>query len=578
MMAQIKKRYALTDDGARNIALGALWTAVTNLVTMGGIVALFLCMDGFVNALVEGSSAPDIAPFALGLAAFAVALFAVNWLQYTYTYGVVYAESGRQRIGLAERLRKLPLGFFGQRDVADLTETMLGDVTVMEHAYSHVLGELYGAVASTAIVFIGMLAFDWQLALAAFWSVPVAFALLFATRPLLNPLFKRTRAANVAVSGKVQETLDCMREIRATNQEARFLSGLDAKIDEAERTMTRGEVTNGTIVNISFVILRLGIPTTLLVGASLVAQGSIGFMTMFAFLLVVSRIYAPFDQCLMLISELFASRASAERMNAIMAEPLMEGTGGFAPRGHDVKFDQVEFSYGGAEVLKGASFKAREGEVTAIVGPSGSGKSTCAKLAARFWDAREGSVRIGGADVKAADPEELLSLFSVVFQDVVLFDGTVLDNVLVGRKGASRDEALAAARAAGLEEVVARMPQGWSANIGENGARLSGGERQRVSIARAILKDAPIVLLDEATASLDAEGEAQVQEALGRLLEGKTVIVVAHRMRTVMGADKVVVLEEGRVIEQGTPAELLAANGRFARMAALQTDSAGWRL
>ena len=582
---KLKETYALSDQGIRGAKWGTFWTCVTNLVTMGGMAALFLAMDAFVKHLTQGAELPGIAPFAIGLVAFFALLFLSNWQQYNYTYNVFYEESGRQRIELAEHLRKLPLAFFGRRDLADLTETILGDVRVMEHAYSHVLGELFGAVLSTAIVFVCCLAFNWQLALAAFWSVPVAFAILFATRKPMEPVIRRTRDAAVTVSEGVQETLDCVREIRATNQKTHYLNRLNAKIDAAERTTTGAELANGLLVNSSFVVLRLGIATTLICGASLVAAGQVDFMVMFAFLLVVSRIYAPFDQCLMLMAELFSAKNSARRMQEIMHEPLAAGSTEFSPANHDVTFSHVAFSYGagtdgraGDAVLTDVSFTAKEGQVTALVGPSGSGKSTCARLAARFWDATAGTVSVGGVDVSNVDPETLLKDYAVVFQDVLLFDDTVMGNIRLGRRGATDEEVLAAARAANCDEFVRRLPQGYDTPIGENGSKLSGGERQRISIARALLKDAPIVLLDEATASLDVENETQVQQALSRLLAGKTVIVIAHRMRTVENADHIVVLRDGVVAEQGSPAELKAADGLFAHMVQLQKESDAWQL
>lgn len=582
---KLKEAYALSDQGIRGAKWGTFWTCVTNLVTMGGMAALFFAMDAFVKHLTQGAELPGIAPFAIGLVAFFALLFLSNWQQYNYTYNVFYEESGRQRIELAEHLRKLPLAFFGRRDLADLTETILGDVRVMEHAYSHVLGELFGAVLSTAIVFVCCLAFNWQLALAAFWSVPVAFAILFATRKPMEPVIRRTRDTAVTVSEGVQETLDCVREIRATNQETHYLSRLNAKIDAAERTTTGAELANGLLVNSSFVVLRLGIATTLICGASLVAAGQVDFMVMFAFLLVVSRIYAPFDQCLMLMAELFSAKNSARRMQEIMHEPLAAGSTEFSPANHDVTFSHVAFSYGadtdgraGDAVLTDVSFTAKEGQVTALVGPSGSGKSTCARLAARFWDATAGTVSVGGVDVSNVDPETLLKDYAVVFQDVLLFDDTVMGNIRLGRRGATDEEVLAAARAANCDEFVRRLPQGYDTPIGENGSKLSGGERQRISIARALLKDASIVLLDEATASLDVENETQVQQALSRLLAGKTVIVIAHRMRTVENADHIVVLRDGVVAEQGSPAELKAADGLFAHMVQLQKESDAWQL
>lgn len=564
---------------------GILWTAVTNIIVMGGMAFLFLAMGGFIEHLATGAALPPALPFIAGLALFLVVLFASNWQQYNYTYCVFYEECGNQRIGIAEHLRRLPLSFFGRRDLPDLTEAILGDVQTMEHAYSHVLGELWGAVVSTAVVFAGSLCFCWQLSLAAFWSVPVAFAVLFATRKPMEPVFDGVRAAKVKVTEGIQETLECAREIRATNQEGHYLEGLGATIDEQERFTTKGEMVNGLLVNSAFAVLRLGIATTLIVGAQMVAAGQVDFMVMFAFLLMVSRIYAPFDQALMLVSELFSAESSAKRMRQIMEEPLAAGSADFAPAGHDVAFEHVAFGYGAGEdgragdrVLRDVSFTAREGEVTALVGPSGSGKSTCARLAARFWDATAGRVTVGGVDVSTIDPEVLLRDYAIVFQDVLLFDDTVMGNIRLGRRDATDEEVLAAARAANCDEFVRRMPQGYDTMIGENGSKLSGGERQRISIARALLKDAPIVLLDEATASLDVENETQVQQALSRLLTGKTVIVIAHRMRTVENADKIVVLRDGVVAEEGAPAELLAAGGEFAHMVALQRESASWRL
>ena len=585
MFASFKEKYFLSDKAVAGVKRGIFWTTVTNIVIMGGMAFLYYAMAGFVAHLTQGADLPDAVPFCLGLVVFAALLFVSNMQQYLNTYCVFYEESGNQRIAIAEHLRRLPLSFFGRRDLADLTETIMGDVQTMEHAYSHVLGELWGAVIASAIVFVGSLFFCWQLSVAAFWSVPVAFALLFATRGPMAPIVDSVRASKVGVTEAIQEALECAREIRATNQEGHYLAGLAAAIDASERETARGELTNGLIVNSAYAILRLGIATTLVTGATMVAAGQIDFMVMFAYLLMVSRIYAPFDQALALISELFMAEGSAKRMRSIMEEPLAEGAPEFAPTGHDVVFDHVAFGYGagpdgraGEKVLRDVSFTAKEGEVTALVGPSGSGKSTVSRLAARFWDATAGTVRVGGVDVSTVDPEVLLRDYAIVFQDVLLFDDTVMGNIRLGRRDATDEEVLAAARAANCDEFVDRLPQGFDTMIGENGSKLSGGERQRISIARALLKDAPIVLLDEATASLDVESETQVQEALSRLLVGKTVIVIAHRMRTVENADKVVVLKDGVVAEQGSPAELMAAGGEFARMVALQKESADWKL
>lgn len=575
---KFQRKYALTDQGVRNTKKGTFWTVIVNLVVMGGVSILYLVMSGFMGALTEGSPLPGSAIVLGLLVLFALLSFVTHLQQYKAAYGLVYNEVKTTRLSLAERLRKLPLGYFGKRDLADLTETIMGDVNRMEHVWSHVLGYLYGAYISTAIIAVCLLVYDWRLAIACLWGVPVAFGLLFGSRKIAARNAERTKKAAVRVSDGIQEALENVREIRATNQEERYLNGLNQKIDEHERVTIQGELGTGLFVNAASVIMRLGVATTILVGANLILSGSIDFMLLFLFLLVITRVYAPFDQSLALIAEMFVSQVSADRMNEIYDTPTAEGAEKFEPKGHDIVFEHVGFSYDEKEVLHDVSFTAKEGEVTALVGPSGSGKSTCARLAARLWDISKGVIRVGGVDISTIDPEVLLRDYSMVFQDVVLFDDTVMENIRLGKRGATDEEVRAAAKAANCDEFVHRLPQGYNTPIGENGAKLSGGERQRISIARALLKDAPIVLLDEATASLDVENETRVQGALSRLLVGKTVLVIAHRMRTVEAADKIIVLADGRVAEEGTPAELMNKNGLYHRMVDLQRQSAGWRL
>jgi len=575
---KFQRKYALTDQGVRNTKKGAFWTVIVNLVVMGGMGILYLLMYGLMGTLTDGAPLPGPALF-LGLViAFVILSFVTHLQQYHATYGLVYNEVKSTRLSLAERLRKLPLGYFGKRDLADLTETLMGDVNRMEHVWSHVLGYLYGAYISTAIIAVCLLVYDWRLTIACLWGVPVAFGLLFGTRKISARASERTKQAAVRVSDGIQEALENVREIRATNQEARYLAGLNQKIDDHEKVTIQGELGTGIFVNAASVIMRLGVATTILAGASLILSGQIDFMLLFLFLLVITRVYAPFDQSLALIAELFVSQVSADRMNEIYDTPTAEGAEVFEPKGHDIVFDHVGFAYDKKKVLDGVSFTAREGEVTALVGPSGSGKSTCARLAARLWDVTEGTIRVGGVDISTVDPEALLTDYSMVFQDVVLFDDTVMENIRLGKRGATDEEVRAAAEAANCGEFIRRLPQGYDTPIGENGAKLSGGERQRISIARALLKNAPIVLLDEATASLDVENETKVQGALSRLLAGKTVLVIAHRMRTVAGADHIVVLENGHVAEQGTPAELMERGGLYRRMVELQSESARWKL
>ena len=573
-----QRKYALTDQGVKNVKKGTFWTVIVNLIVMGGMGILYLLMYGLMGIFTDDQPLPNAA-LLLGLVVvFLILSFVTHLQQYYATYGLVYNEVKSTRLSLAERLRKLPLGYFGKRDLTDLTETIMGDVNRMEHVWSHVLGYLYGAYISTAIIAVCLLVYDWRLAIACLWGVPMAFGLLFGTRKISARTSERTKKAAIRVSDGIQEALENVREIRATNQEERYLAGLNQKIDDHEKVIIQGELGTGIFVNAASVIMRLGVATTILVGAGLILSGQIDFMLLFLFLLVITRVYAPFDQSLALIAEMFVSQVSADRMNEIYDIPTAEGAEVFQPKGHDIEFDHVGFAYDRKKVLDGVSFTAREGEVTALVGPSGSGKSTCARLAARLWDVTEGSIKVGGVDISTVDPEALLTDYSMVFQDVVLFDDTVMENIRLGKREATDEEVRAAAEAANCGEFICRLPQGYDTPIGENGAKLSGGERQRISIARALLKNAPIVLLDEATASLDVENETKVQRALSRLLAGKTVLVIAHRMRTVAGADHIVVLENGHVTEQGTPAELMERGGLYRRMVELQSESARWQL
>lgn len=574
-----QRKYALTDQGIKNTKKATFWTVIVNLVVMGGMGILYYMMTGYMDTLTNGTEFSGAGLFLILVIVFFVLSFITHLQQYRATYGLVYNEVKDVRITLAERLRKLPLGYFAKRDLADLTETIMGDVNRLEHVWSHCLGYLYGSYISTAIIAIMLFAFDWRLAIACLWGVPVAFILLFGSRKLNKRQSEITKQAGIQVSDGIQETLENIREIRATNQEERFLKELNDKIDNHEKTMLSGELSCGIFVNAASVIMRLGVATTILTGANLILKGQVDFMVLFMFLLVITRIYAPFDQALALIAEMIMSQVSASRLMEIHDTKSAEGVDVFNPNGHDIVFENVGFSYDNEQVLKGVSFTAKEGEITALVGPSGSGKSTCARLAARLWDVTEGTIKVGGVDINTVDPEVLLTDYSMVFQDVVLFDDTVMENIRLGKHGATDEEVKAAAKAANCDEFVEKLPEGYNTPIGENGAKLSGGERQRISIARALLKNAPIVLLDEATASLDVENETKVQGALSRLLDGKTVLVIAHRMRTVEAADKIVVLKDGKVAEEGKPSDLLMKeNGIFKRMAKIQSDSAQWSL
>ncbi|HAD22712.1 MAG TPA: ABC transporter ATP-binding protein, partial [Kandleria vitulina] len=467
---KFKRKYALSDAGVENIKKGTLWTVVVNFVVMGSMGILYFLMEGYMKTYISHSPLPSALPFIILVIAYLVLSYLFHLKQYKATYGLVYREVENTRLSLAERLRKLPLGYFGKRDLADLTETLMGDVNRMEHVWSHVIGYLYGTYISTTVIAIVMFVYDWRMTIACLWGVPVAFALLFGSRKFAKRKSERTKKAKLEVSDGLQETFQNIREIHAFNRGEATLKELYRKIDQSEATMIKGEFTTGVFVNAASVIMRLGVATTILVGAKLILSGEISFMLLFMFLLAITRVYAPFDQSLALIAEVFLSEVSAARINEIYDTPIAKGKKEFTPNGHDIGFYQVSFSYDEAEVLHNVSFVAKQGEVTALVGPSGSGKSTCARLAARLWDVDKGVITVGGVDISTIDPEVLLSHFSMVFQDVMLFDDTIMENIRLGKHDATDAEVLAAAHAANCDEFVGKLPEGYHTSIGENGA------------------------------------------------------------------------------------------------------------
>ena len=578
---RIQDAFALTDQGMKDFIRGAGFCALANLMLMLPIVVLYFVASDFVRYLDNPSvGLPGMALYAAGIVAALAVMFVTQMWEYRGTYTVVYQESARKRISIAERLRLLPLSFFGKRDLADLTSVIMKDCSDQERLFSHTMPQIFGMGASTLVFAVMMFAFDWRLAASALWPIPVALVALLLTAHIQKSHTAKKNAASLSFADALQEYLECHREIRSLNKVGAFQDELDCRIDRFEREKIGAELAMGVAVCSAQGFLRLGIASVIVVGTVLLVAGQVDFLVFFVYLLAVTRVYDPINVILQAIAELMDMSLSLERMRAIKNEPIQTGSTSFEPQGYDVVFEDVGFAYAdGEDVLGSVSFKAREGQVTALVGASGSGKSTAVKLASRFWDVSSGAIFVGGVDVSTVDPETLLSAFSEVFQDVVLFDDTVRENIRLGKKDATNEEVLAAARAARCDEFVERLPNGYDTMIGENGSRLSGGERQRISIARALLKDAPIVLLDEATASLDVENETQVQAALSELLQGKTVLVIAHRMRTVDNADKIVVLEGGRVVEQGSPAELREKpEGRYRRMLELQRESAAWAL
>lgn len=576
MIKTLQKKFALSEQGAKDLVKGCVACVFQNLSFLFP-AGLLYCLIG---DLLAGGIAPGRLPlYLVGTLGCIGLILLTTWFQYNATYFATYTESGVRRISLAEKLRKIPLSFFGKKDLADLTSTIMADCTFLEQSFSHFIPELIGSMISTVLVAVGLFFFDWRMALAALWVLPVAFAIVGLSARVQERLNGRQMAAKMACADGIQECIETVRDLKASNAEEEYLEGLDRKIRAVERRAILSELGTAVFVVSATLILKLGIATVALVGSILLLAGSLDILTFFLFLLVVSRLYDPLQGALQNLAAVISTRTNIARMNEILDHPVQQGGDVLTNRGYDVVFDHVGFAYNSGEtVLRDVSFVAKQGEVTALVGPSGGGKTTVSRLAARFWDADRGRITVGGMDISQIDPETLLSLYAIVFQDVTLFDNTVLENIRIGKKNATDEEVLAAARLAGCEEFVEKLPDGWHSRIGENGCTLSGGERQRISIARAFLKDAPVILLDEATASLDVENETKVQTALSRLIREKTVLVIAHRMRTVAGADKIVVLADGEVAEQGTPAQLMQKGGLYAHMVGLQTESQRWTL
>ena len=576
MLNFIMKKYALSRQGAKDLIIATISCMVHNLTLMLPVSLLYLLVsDLYAGGVPQG----HLWIYIVGMvAAVLLILFSYRWV-YGATYYATYKESSVRRISLAEKLRKLPLSFFGKRDLSDLTTTIMADCTTLEQSFSHWIPEFFGSMISTVIIAVCLFIFDWRMALAALWVLPVSLAIVAFSGKVQNYFTRRQTEAKLAVADGIQEALETMRDLKSNNAEEKYLKGLDKKIDLQEKRMIASELGGALFVVPAGMILKLGIGTVALVGGMLLANNAITVLTFFMYLLVVSRLYDPLSSSLQNLAAIISTNIPIERMNEIENYPVQPGTAELRTHGYDIVFDNVSFAYNtGEQVLFGVSFTAKQGEVTALIGPSGGGKSTAAKLAARFWDADSGKITLGGTDVKTVDPEKLLSAYSIVFQDVTLFNNTVMENIRIGRQNATDEEVLAAAREAQCDEFVEKLPEGYQTMIGENGSALSGGERQRISIARALLKDSPVILLDEATASLDAENETHIQRAISRLVKGKTVLIIAHRMRTVEGADKLVLLKDGKVAEQGSPEELLAKGGIYAKMCQLQQQSGEWRI
>ncbi|SDB15288.1 ATP-binding cassette, subfamily B [Pseudobutyrivibrio sp. YE44] len=576
IVEKLQHKYALSEKGAKDIikAFGAC--TLSNISMMFPVGVLYK----FSTDLLEGNNLRDNMSFYIMGTIICLILIAVTqYIQYNATFYSTYVESGVRRRSLAEKLRRIPLSFFGKKDLADLTNTIMADCAMLETASSHWLPELVGAMISTTIVVISLFFFDWRMALAAMWVLPVAFIIVFFSRPFMHKMNRKGNKYKIACLDGIQEALETVRDLKAYNAQDEYMVGLKKKIKAVESHTIASEFLNAAFVGSAQMILKLGIGTVAVVGSALLVKGDINVITFFMYLLVVSRMYEPLQISLQNFSAMIATDTQCERMDVILSHPEQTGVEQLSNNGYDIEFKDVKFSYeDGEAVLNGVSFTAKQGEVTALIGPSGGGKTTVSRLAARFWDIDSGLVTVGGMDVSKVDPETLLSMYSIVFQDVTLFNNSIMENIRIGKKDATDEEVIAAAKLARCDDFVQSLPEGYNTMIGENGSELSGGERQRISIARAFLKDAPIILMDEATASLDVDNESLIQEAISDLIKNKTVLIIAHRMRTVDGADKIVVLKDGIVAEQGVPSELHGVKGIYSHMINMQMESDTWRM
>lgn len=576
MIERLQHKYALSEKGTKDMLRAFVAVTIANLVLMLPVGLLYYLASYLLEGDVPRAKIPF---FTVSIIVVLILIAASTVFQYMSTFYSTYVESGVRRRTLAEKLRKIPLSFFGKKDLADLTNTIMSDCALLETASSHWIPELVGAIISTTLIVISLFFFDWRMALAAVWVMPVAFLIVLYSRKVMGKVYERTMQYRISCQDGIQEGLETLRDLRSYNMTDTYMSGLETKIKAVEKNAIFVEFTNAAFVCSAQMILKLGIGTVAVVGSVLLMNGQITVLTFFMFLLVVTRMYEPLQISLQNLSAIISADTNCKRMDEILSYEEQEGSEELTNDGYDIQFDHVSFAYkDGEQVLSDVSFMAKRGKVTALIGPSGGGKTTVTRLAARFWDNDRGSITVGGMKVTDIDPEKLLSLYSIVFQDVTLFNDTIMENIRIGRQDATDEEVIAAAKLAHCDEFARKLPDGWQTMIGENGSELSGGERQRISIARAFLKDAPIILLDEATASLDVDNETLIQEALSKLIQNKTVLIIAHRMRTVANADKIVVLKDGVVAEEGAPEELSAKEGIYHHMIETQVQAAGWVL
>lgn len=575
MIEKLKHKYALSSKGAKDMVRAFIAVTLSNLVLMLPVGLLYLLASYLLdNQLLQ----EKFVFFLIAIVVILICIALTTVFQYRATFLSTYVESGVRRRTLAEKLRKLPLSYFGKKDLADLTNTIMSDCALLETASSHWIPELIGAMISTTIIVISLLFFDFRMALAAIWVMPIAFAIVLYSRKAMRHTHEKTNVYRIDCLDGIQEGLETLRDLRANNMCDQYMESLNEKIKAVEKHAIFAEFTNAAFVCSAQMILKLGIGTVAVVGSYLLVKGEITVLTFFMFLLVVTRMYEPLQISLQNLSAMISLDTNCKRMDEILSHDEQTGNDTLTNEGYDIVFDHVAFAYNQKEqVLSDVSFTAKQGEVTALIGPSGGGKTTISRLAARFYDIDSGKITVGGMDISKIDPEKLLEFYSIVFQDVILFNNTIMENIRIDKKDATDQEVMAAAKLAHCDEFVENMPDQWNTMIGENGSELSGGQRQRISIARAFLKDAPIILMDEATASLDVDNESMIQESISKLIENKTVLIIAHRMRTVDGVDQIVVLKDGVVFEQGKPQDLKQQNGIYKHMVEMQMQSHNWK-
>lgn len=578
MTTYLKNKFALSDKGAKNL-VKAIWSCTFLYISfMLPVGLLYLVLRALIAPYVGITAKLQPLIVYVGISVVLIGIIGIfQYIEYNATFLASYEESANKRISIAERLREIPLSFFAKKDLSDLTTTIMSDCAGLEKAFSHFIPELLGAVISILLVGVGLLIFDYRMAIALLWVIPVAFLICIGGKNKQTKQNIIHQRAKLKRADAIQECIETVREIKANNQSEKYLANIDEILTYSEKINIKAELNTALYVASAQMLLRVGIATMVLMGAKLIAQGTLDFLTLLMFLIAASRVFDPLSTALINLAAIFETELKVDRMKEIENQQIQSGKTNERFDNYDIKFENVKFSYKNNN-KENVSFTAKQGEVTALVGPSGGGKSTVSKLAARFWDIKSGKITFGGKDISTIDPEELLKNYSIVFQDVVLFNSTVMENIRLGRRTASDEEVKKVAKMAMCDEFIEKLSNGYNTVIGENGSTLSGGERQRISIARALLKDAPIILLDEATASLDVENESKVQQAISTLIKDKTVLVIAHRMRTVAGADHIVVLADGKVKEEGNHDELLKADGLYSRLWNLQTKSSQWTI